>query len=338
LDYTEKNRGWFIQVDGRTRYYRADAGFTRRTNTNNILLAGRLSTEPKPKAKIIRFDFRPNVQLRYDWQGRAQDESIGANFGFALQRNTRVGFETGYSYERIFEEEFGLRRSPTRRGAFFGESERSTRQQYISGNINSSPNKKISFGVFMGLINNAFDFDFGGGRRFPRVSSAYLDYQTALDEYLRRLAENPNDSTNITPLFPGQDPGAGRQFNVGAGVEYRPFDPLRISLEYRKSRLSRFDTGRTAYDSNIGTFRSTYQFTRFTFARLRLDYNSLSSNVSGQFLVGWNPSPGTAFYVGYNDNFNYNGFNPYNGQLEPRFERNSRTFFIRASYLFRKSF
>ena len=338
LDYTEKNRGLVIRVDGRTRYYRADAGFTRRLNTNNVLIGGRLSTEPNPKAKIIRFDFRPNIQLGFDWQGRAQDEKIGAYFGFSLQRNTRVGFETGYSYERIFEEEFGLRRLPTRRGAFFGESERSTRKQYFNANINGSPTKKISFGVFAGFTNNAFDFDFGGGSRFPRVSSAIFGYQIALNEYLRRLAENPNDPTNISPMFPGQDPGAGRQIDFEAAVEYKPIEPLRISLEYRKSSLSRFDTGRTAYDSNIATLRSTYQFTRFTFARLRLDYNSISSNVSGQFLVGWNPSPGTAFYVGYNDNFNYNGFNPYTGQYESGFERNNRTFFIRASYLFRKSF
>ncbi len=100
----------------------------------------------------------------------------------------------------------------------------------------------------------------------------------------------------------------------------------------------RDDTDRITFDSNIVTLRSTYQFTRFLFTRLRVDYNSLSSNASGQFLVGYTPSPGTAFYVGYNDNFNYNGFNPFTGQLEPRFERNSRTFFIRASYLFRKSF
>ena len=63
----------------------------------------------------------------------------------------------------------------------------------------------------------------------------------------------------------------------------------------------------------------------------------MNDNYAGQLLFGWNPNPGTAFYVGYNDNFNYNGVNPYNGQYEPRFERNSRTFFIRASYLFRKS-
>jgi hypothetical protein len=34
----------------------------------------------------------------------------------------------------------------------------------------------------------------------------------------------------------------------------------------------------------------------------------------------------------------FGGFNHFTGQIEPGFERNARTFFIRASYLFRKSF
>ena len=122
------------------------------------------------------------------------------------------------------------------------------------------------------------------------------------------------------------------------GFEYKPIDPLRFSLDYSKSFLKRNDTGLDAFDTNIVTLRSTYQFSRFTYVRARWDYDSLRANASGQFLFGWNPNPGTAFYVGYNDNFNYNGFNPFTGQAETRFERNSRTFFIRASYLFRKSF
>jgi len=69
-----------------------------------------------------------------------------------------------------------------------------------------------------------------------------------------------------------------------------------------------------------------------------IDYDTLESNARGQFLLGWNPSPGTAFYVGYNDDVNYRGHNPFNGQYEPGFVQNGRTFFIRASYLFRKSF
>ena len=69
-----------------------------------------------------------------------------------------------------------------------------------------------------------------------------------------------------------------------------------------------------------------------------MDYDSLRRGFAGQFLFGWNPNPGTAFYVGFNDTFNYSGYSPITGQYEPGFERNGRTFFIRASYLFRKSF
>ncbi len=146
---------------------------------------------------------------------------------------------------------------------------------------------------------------------------------------------NPNARQ---PDEPARDPGVGRQYDFGFGLEWKPINPLRIEIDYNKSFLVRKDTGKTTFDSNIVTLRSTYQFTRFAFVRSRIDYDSISSNVRGQLLFGLNPSPGTAFYAGYNDNFNYNGFNPFSGNLEPRFERNSRTFFIRASYLFRKSF
>ena len=54
--------------------------------------------------------------------------------------------------------------------------------------------------------------------------------------------------------------------------------------------------------------------------------------------MGYTPNPGTAFYVGYNDDLNRNGFNPFTGQLEPGFRRNGRIFFIKMSYLFRRSF
>jgi hypothetical protein len=55
-------------------------------------------------------------------------------------------------------------------------------------------------------------------------------------------------------------------------------------------------------------------------------------------LVGLTPSLGTAPYVGYNDDLNRNGFSLFTGQYEPGLRRNSRTFFIKMSYLFRRSF
>ena len=111
-----------------------------------------------------------------------------------------------------------------------------------------------------------------------------------------------------------------------------------MTLSFSKSRLTRQDTGLVAFDSNIYSLRTTYQFTRFAFLRGRLDYDTLGSRTLGQFLFGWTPNPGTAFYAGYNDDLNRNGFNPFTGQLEPGFRRNGRTLFIKMSYLFRKSF
>lgn len=299
LDYTTKNHGWFFEAGGRSKNYRADAGFTRRTNTNFLFFINRLSTEPKPKAKIIQVQWRQGTGVNYDWQGRLTDFNLFTNTNITLQRTTFLWLETGIYRERIFEEEFGLKRSATRPGAFAGAPERAVWQHYASGELSTTPIKKFTLGLFMGHIINAYDFDFGNSP---------------------------------------QDPGPGRQFDVSIFAEFKPVDPFRISLRYQKARLVRNDNSARTVDTDLVTLRSTYQFTRFLFTRMRLDYNSDRKNFAGQLLFGWNPNPGTAFYVGYNDNTNYNGFNPFSGDHEPGFARNSRTFFIRASYLFRKSF
>ena len=92
------------------------------------------------------------------------------------------------------------------------------------------------------------------------------------------------------------------------------------------------------WQGRIMTARGTYQFTKATFARLILDYNTLNSRLRSQALFGWTPSPGTAFYAGYNDDLNYASPHPFTTQLVPGFRRNARTFFIKASYLIRRGF
>jgi hypothetical protein len=340
LDHTTDKRGWFIEAIGRSSDYRADAGFTQRTNNNTFFLFNRFSTASKPKAAIIRANWRQFARYEVDWKGRTQGALIGTGFNLNLQGSLFIGGEAGFGFEKIYEDEFGARRNSRQSGAFFGAPTRSATQPYFSLNVNKTFNKQLSMYGFIGSIFNSFDFDFGAGSRYPRASPAFQGYLNSpeYNEYIRLLLLNPNDPNINFPQPPGLDPGKGWQFDFQVGGDYKPINPLRLSFEYTKSRLKRSDNDRIAYDTNIVTLRSTYQFSRFTFLRTRVDYDSLSSNVCGQILAGFNPNPGTAFYVGYNDNFNYNGFSPFTGQLEPRFERNSRTFFIRASYLFRKSF
>jgi hypothetical protein len=327
-DYTGRKFGWFVAGVGRTQDYRAAVGFTRRTNTNINEFFWRYNTEDNPKAKyIVRKQVNHYSSINYDYHGRLQNyfsEIVGS---LNLQHQTFAQVGINYGYERIFEEEFGFRRrlSNGTGGAFFGpEAERSTYRKQIWGYTERTFNKQLYAYLFAGYIWGATDYDFGGGPKYPRVSPAAQQFGP------------------FAPL----DPGAANSFDLDTGFTYKPINPLNMSLGYTKARLVRADNGRVAFDDNIFVLRSTYQFTRFTFLRARIDYDSLAANVSGQVLMGWTPNPGTAFYVGYNDNFNYNGFNTLNPEtfvfdqrfFEPGLARNQREFFIKFSYLFRKSF
>lgn len=307
LDYTTDLHGWFLEAGGRTKYYRADAGFTRRTNSHFLFFYNRFSTKSKPKASLIRAQWAQMSGYNYDDHGRLQNWNAQTNLNLNLQRSAFLYVGAGVTREKVYEEEFGLKRSPTRPfGTFAGDPFRATWQQWASTNLNQTPNKRFNYGVFLGFIRNAFDY-FG---------STFV----------------PAANQNL------QDPGPGLQLDAQVYAEVKPIDPWRASISYTKRRLTRNDNDRRVLDSDLVTFRSTYQFSRFLFARVRLDYNDFDNDYSGQALFGWNPNPGTAFYVGYNDAFKYNGHSNFTGQPEPGFNRNSRTFFIRASYLFRKSF
>jgi hypothetical protein len=353
LDYTGRYFGYAFNASGRTRDYRADVGFTRQRNTNNLNFGFRLSTEPNPKAILTSFRFQNFTGLNYDWQGRSQEWVDGTNYNFSFAHQTFVQIGTNFGFERVFEEEFGSRRAearrdaagqviaPFRRGAFAGDdSERQTRQKTIFVYAERQFNKQFYAYLFTGTRRGIFDFDFGAGRDFPRVSP----YAVAVREARAQGICDPKKDENGNPIplpgvcFDALDPGAANGFDIDTGVTLQPTSALRTTFSYVKARLTRRDNGLVAFDDNIFALRTTYQFTRFLFARARVDYGTLSTTARGQFLFGWTPNPGTSFYAGYNDDLQRNGYNPFNSQLEPGLRRNGRTFFIKASYLFRRSF
>jgi hypothetical protein len=247
-----------------------------------------------------------------------------------MQRQTyvRAGYNTGY--ERVFASEFGRTNFARLR------PEVSAMSKNFFAYAGSSPSKKFVLNYFFGYRWGQLDYDFGAGRRFPRVSPPALAARAAAAD---GLCEKKEESDVLPAVCDGPlDPGTGTFLYTNGGVTYKASNALNMQLSFSKNRLVRDDTGRVAFDTNIASLRTTYQFTRFAFLRARLDYNSLFSNYRGQFLFGWAPNPGTAFYAGYNDDLNRGYFNPYSGQPEHGLARNGRTFFIKASYLFRRSF
>ena len=342
-DYNMSGRhfGYDYSTVGRTRYYRSDVGFNRRTNTNNHNLFVRYNSEPKPKAKLISWRVYDDFGTNFDWQGRMQIYNNESQIQFSFPRQTYLGIGMDIGYERVFEEEFGMKRpagsncAATNTCTFAGnDNERSAPNGGLYVFAGSTINKKFNFNAFANQSYGNLDYDFGAGPRYPRVSIPAVTARNAQAAGLCDPTKGPLPAVCLAP----RDPGPGSFLNMNAGITYQPSTPLNITLSFTKQRLRRYDTRLLAFDENIVSLKSTYQFTRFIFARGRIDFDSIASNVKGQFLFGWTPNPGTALYIGYNDDLSRNGFSPFTNQLEPGFRRNERTFFIKMSYLFRKSF
>jgi hypothetical protein len=314
-DVSGRNWGWSLYGEGYTKDYRADLGFVQRTNSNFNSAELRYSSDPNQSKRVVSWSVDSFHHVDYDFQGRLQIWESDATVQWRLQNNKTFYVAYRRGHERLIEEEFGPKRTANQAGAFFGpSSERATDKQHFVAYY-ATQQKKYGGNVKAALRTGTFDFDFGGGPKFQRVSPAALADPT-----------NPN-----VPL----DPGAGKLLDITGGAYYQPTTALRLTLDFTKNRLVRDDTKRIAFDDNIYSLRGTYQFTRFIAARARLDYSTLLARAQAQFLFAWTPNPGTALYVGYNDDVNRNGFSPINGLFEPGIHRNGRTFFIKVSYLFR---
>jgi hypothetical protein len=320
-----RNWGWELYGEGFTQDYRADVGFVQRTNSNFNSFSIRYNSDPNPKKKIISYHIHNFTHVDYDWQGRIYTWESENLVELSLPRSSWVGVWWEPGYERLFDHEFG----PTREAkpcnpfavinkcTFFGASnERASPKQHLSFYMGSQYSKKIQFNAQVIQRWGHFDLDFGNGDKYPRVSPAAL--------LLGQLA----------PL----DPGRGDLLQFNGSITYQPTNELRTQFSINSQRMKRYDTDRVAFNVNILTARGTYQFTKATFARLILDYNTINSRLRSQALLGWTPSPGTAFYAGYNDDLNYDSRHPFTQEVVPGFRRNARTLFIKMSYLIRRGF
>ena len=297
---------------GRTKDYVADVGFTSRTDTNAWDLLLRYDSEPRPESRLVSWSVTSATRAQFDWRGRMQYSFQSWRSLLNFQHQTYIKTDIYTDYARLFEEEFGPRRTAQQPGAFAGGPERRTVWKGFTLEAGTAPSKAFSATLSVDHSWDAFDYDLGALPRFPRVSPAALADPAA-----------------------GLDPGPGFTEDLAASFNWQPADTFRLMLSYTRSFLRRNDTHRVAFDQDLYSLQSTYHFTRFTFARARADYDTLEARIRGQLLCGWEPVPGTAVYIGYDDDVNRNGYSPFTGSYEPGLRRNSRTFFVKVSYLFR---
>jgi hypothetical protein len=312
LGATSRHIDVTLTGDGWSPDYITETGFTRQVDTNAWRLVGRWRSDPRAGGLLVSWELSQAAHAQFDWRGRTTYAWLWPQLSLRLPRLTKLTAGPYVDYQRLFEEEFGPRRGPGRAGAFAGAGYRRTVYRGFGASAETTPHPTLRMWGSASWSWDFFDLDLGDGPAFPRVSPAALADPSA-------------------PL----DPGVGTAFGGTVGWLWKPAPALRVGTEYTRSRLRRYDTGRVAHDETLVSAQVVYQPTRFVAVRLRADHRSSRSTLRPQLLVSWTPGPGSAVYVGYNDDFTNDGFSRVTGTRQPGLRRNARTAFVKLSWLTR---
>jgi hypothetical protein len=165
-------------------------------------------------------------------------------------------------------------------------------------------------------------------------------------------------NVNYNPVAGGV-PFLMNQETVQALFTLQPLRQLTADNTYLLDRDHAVSNGALVYESQVFRTKVNYQFTRAISARVIVEYDSTLANpaetslkrtkgVGTEALLTWLPHPGTAVYIGYNNDMQNldrslcnrlpgGGCDP-NNTTAPRttnFLNDGRQIFIKASYLLR---
>lgn len=165
-------------------------------------------------------------------------------------------------------------------------------------------------------------------------------------------------NVNYNPLA-GQPPFLLNQQDVQFLFTLQPLRQLTDDNTYLLDRDFAAHGGQFVYESQTFRTKLNYQFTRAISARLIVEYDSTLANpaltsiartkqIGTQALLTWLPHPGTAVYIGYNNDLQnldrtlcnrlQNGACDPNNTTIPRasnYLNDGKQIFVKASYLFR---
>jgi hypothetical protein len=205
----------------------------------------------------------------------------------------------------------------------------------------------------------------------PPSYSALTDYRNFTENFggiVARGAPFPQFNFNVTALCSGNvnyNPATGHapflldQQYLSALFTLQPLRQLTADNTYLLDRDHAATGGAFVYESQVFRSKINYQFTRALSARVIVEYDSTLANpaltslartkqVGAEALITWLPHPGTAIYLGDNNdlqNLDRRLCKGFSGGIcdsdntvaprSPHFLNDGRQIFIKASYLFR---
>jgi hypothetical protein len=205
--------------------------------------------------------------------------------------------------------------------------------------------------------NRNFTENFGGlvarGAPIPQLNFNIQAFRGGNVNY------NPVTCSATPPIASNCLPSLMNQETAQVLFTLQPFRQLTADNTYLLDRDHSVADGALVYESQVFRTKVNYQFTRAISARVIVEYDSTLANpaetsllrtneVGTEALITWLPHPGTAIYIGYNDDLQNldrslcnrlpGGACDPNNTVAPRapqFLNDGRQVFIKASYLFR---
>jgi hypothetical protein len=132
------------------------------------------------------------------------------------------------------------------------------------------------------------------------------------------------------------NPFSGNSKDIQIQLTFQPTSKFSQAISYERVNFDRASNGEHIYTIDLINTKITYQFNKHLSARAIERYDSSQKRVLMDYLISYEPVPGTVAYAGYGALFekqDWNGqeFIPGRGQ----YLNIQRSFFLKLSYLFR---
>ncbi len=316
LDRSGYNFSWQFKFEDIHPEFQADSGYLRRIGDAQVFGSGRFMFYGEPGALLER----SSLEVRYDsysdhdefWDGSSPYEwEVEAHPSFSFRGDRNLSFVIRNGYYRFRPEIYSDYQVET-----------------ADGGLEAFPipdplRNMMAFAIMPRIrINNPLQIN---GRVYFREVPIYVEASSAFE------------------------------FLVEPVINFRPTTSLLLDFSHLYSRLYRQHDDSIFSTTNITRVKLQYQFSKPLLTRAIVQYNlsdrdtlrdpasgqplvidgerydaASDGTVEGQFLLSYEPSPGTIFYVGYS--FFREGPHTYDpSQMVPMAEG----LFIKFSYLFR---
>ena len=295
--------------------FQSQTGFIPTSNIRNGMGHSFYKWFPKNKV-VLNYGPETNQNIAFDHQGNRVFHYSSFDFFFTLPRNTVIAPIGGQNSDTLGPQNYSLL-----------TQYRNFTENFGGIIARSAPIPQLNFNIEL----------FRGGN---------VNY-------------NPVSCTATPPIAPKCLPYLMNQESAQVLFTLQPIRQLTADNTYLLDRNHSIANGALVYESQVFRTKINYQFTRAISARVILEYDSTLVNpaetsllrtkeVGTEALFTWLPHPGTAIYVGYNNDLQNldrslcnrlpGGACDPNNTVAPRAPQllnDGRQIFVKASYLFR---